>query len=235
MRTDLNLDDLATIADPFDGASGSWPQRPPPAIRPASSAAGQTRSTLHRRRYAALAAAFVFEIAWVVFVQRRPDLAALPAWQIVLGLLIPWVALAVALRTAVHRGAIGLGASTNALKACLLLSPCLFAIGTWVVAPHAFEGPAALFWGRAAVCALLTGILTAVPLGLAVFAFRRAFVAASALRTAVLGVACGALAASTMSIVCPHGAALHVLLGHGTMMVVGGILGALVGRHIARA
>jgi hypothetical protein len=70
---------------------------------------------------------------------------------------------------------------------------------------------------------------------MAAFAFRRAFVAASTLRSAVLGVACGALAASTMSIVCPHEGALHVLLGHGTMMVVGGILGALVGRHIACA
>ena len=235
MRSNPSLDDLAAIPDPFDDGSAPWPQRPPPAIGAPGNAARSTRSMRHQLRYAAAAAAILYEIAWVVFVERRADLAALPASRIALGLLIPWVALAVALRAAVQRGAIGLGASTNYLRTCLLLSPCLFAIATWLVAPHAPAGSAALFWNRTAVCASVTAILTAVPLGLGVLAFRRAFVAASTWRTALLGVACGALAASTMSIVCQDGRALHVLLGHGTMMVVGGILGALFGRHVARA
>ena len=65
--------------------------------------------------------------------------------------------------------------------------------------------------------------------------FRHAFVAASAWRSAALGVACGALGASTMTLACSHGEALHVIVAHGSMMVIGGGLGALLGRTIARA
>jgi hypothetical protein len=235
MRSHPSRDDLAGIPDPFEGAAAPWPQRSPPVIGAAANLAGSTRSTRHQVRYAAAGAALFYEIAWVIFVERRADLAALPASRIALGLMIPWAALAVALVAAVQRGRIGLGASTTYLKACVLLSVCFFAIATWLVAPHAPAGSAAPFWHRTAVCASVTAILTAVPLGLGVLAFRRAFVAAATWRTALLGVACGALAASTMSIVCQDAAPLHVLLGHGTMMVVGGVLGAFFGRHVARA
>lgn len=235
MRSNPSLDDLARIPDPFADASAPWLGRRPPVLGAAGSAARSTRSMRRQLRYAAAAAALLYEIAWVVFVERRADLAALPASRIALGLVIPWVALAAALRAAVQRGSIGLGASANYLKACLLLSPCFFAVATWLVAPHAPAGSAALSWNRTAVCASVTGMLTAVPLGLGVLAFRRAFVAASTWRAALLGVACGALAASTMSIVCQDGRALHVLLGHGTMMICGGLLGAFFGRHVARS
>src|SRR5580700_4934474 len=98
MRSNPSLDDLAAIPDPFDDAAAPWPQRPPPAIGAPGNAARSTRSMRHQLRYAAAAAAILYEIAWVVFVERRADLAALPASRIALGLLIPWVALAVALR-----------------------------------------------------------------------------------------------------------------------------------------
>jgi hypothetical protein len=38
-----------------------------------------------------------------------------------------------------------------------------------------------------------------------------------------------------MSLACWHDGALHIVVGHGTMMMVGGAAGALLGRRITRA
>jgi len=54
-------------------------------------------------------------------------------------------------------------------------------------------------------------------------------------RRAALGVACGGLAAASMSLCCFHREMLHVLIGHGSMMLVGGVAGALLGRRFTRA
>jgi hypothetical protein len=38
-----------------------------------------------------------------------------------------------------------------------------------------------------------------------------------------------------MSLACWHVGALHVIFGHGAMMVVGGVAGALLGRQVTRS
>jgi hypothetical protein len=70
---------------------------------------------------------------------------------------------------------------------------------------------------------------------LAALAFRRAFVSAAAWRTAALGAACGALSAATMSLVCPDLSAMHVVLAHGLMILVGSAIGAALARPLTRA
>jgi hypothetical protein len=70
---------------------------------------------------------------------------------------------------------------------------------------------------------------------LAGWALRHAFAAAARWRFAAAGVACGALAATTMSVVCANGNAAHVLLGHGTFMLVAGLAGWLVGERVTGA
>jgi hypothetical protein len=47
--------------------------------------------------------------------------------------------------------------------------------------------------------------------------------------------ACAALAAASMSILCSVGSPAHVLVGHGGMIAVAGIAGALAGRRLGQA
>jgi hypothetical protein len=113
------------------------------------------------------------------------------------------------------------------------MPPVLFAVATLMASPlDAGEGH---FWNLAARCMGVTALLTVGPLVLGVVVFRHAFAAASAWRTAALGVACGAMTAATMSVACWHVGALHVIVGHGAMMVVGGVAGALLGRQVTRS
>ncbi|MDP9152004.1 MAG: hypothetical protein M3O36_18935, partial [Myxococcota bacterium] len=83
-------------------------------------------------------------------------------------------------------------------------------------------------------CMATTAALAGVPAIAAGWAYRHAFVG-SGWRTATLGVACGALAAATMSIACSVGSVLHVLVGHGSMMLAFGLLGALLARKLTAA
>jgi hypothetical protein len=114
-----------------------------------------------------------------------------------------------------------------------VLAPLLFTVGTAVTAPPAADDP--LFWKHAAICASVTLVLSLGPLGLALWAFRRAFATASTWRTAALGVAAGGLGAATMSIACANSAASHVIVGHGVMMLVCGLAGALIAPAMARS
>jgi len=227
MRDELDLDRLAQIPDPFAETVGPAP----PMTAPAGTAA-PTRAEVGRRRLIAAAAAVLYEIAWVAVVERRHDLASLPASTLGLGLLVPLGAAVVAFGAVSGKGRLGLGAPVLRLAFLAALAPVLFAVATVATSPRDDDGP---FWGLAGRCMAVTAVLMVPPLVLAVLAFRRAFVTASVWRTGALGVACGGLAAATMSLVCWHSGALHVVVGHGAMMVAGGALGALLGRSITRA
>jgi hypothetical protein len=172
-------------------------------------------------------------VGWVVLVERRRDLGSLPAWSVALGLLIPLAAAALAFRAVSSKGRRGLGVPTSWLAALCTFPPALFVVATLATRPP--DADAGHFWDLAVRCMGVTSVLTAVPLALGAGVFRHAFVAASTWRTAALGVACGALAAATMSLACWHDGALHIVVGHGTMMMVGGAAGALLGRRITRA
>jgi hypothetical protein len=103
-----------------------------------------------------------------------------------------------------------------------------------LVSPSTSDRAHSVFWRGAVGCAAVTAVLTAGPLVLGMLAFRHAFVASSRWRTGALGVACGALAAATMDFTCSDPTALHVVVGHGTAMVAGGLAGAFLGSRITR-
>jgi hypothetical protein len=227
MTDELDLERLEGIPDPFADA-GSSASAGAPAL-PAT--ASPTRADVRRRRVAAAVAAALYEVAWVALVEHRHDLGSLPAWSLVLGLAVPLGAAALALGAASGSGRLGLGAPARWLALLCVAAPVLFAVVTLVTSPHDEDGP---FWSLAGRCMAVTALLTAPPVALAVVAFRRAFVAASAWRTAALGIACGALAAATMSLVCWHAGGLHIVVGHGALMVVAGAVGALLGRSVTR-
>jgi hypothetical protein len=227
MSNDLDLQRITEIPDPFG------PSRGPPSKEVRPTGASPTRREVRRRRAIAAAAAVAYEVGWVLAVERRRDLGQLPAWTIALGLVIPLAAGALALVAVIGPGRRGLGAAASRLAGLTLMPAALFAVATLMAGPrNTSEGD---FWNLAVRCMGVTGLLTALPLVLGVVAFRHAFAAASAWRTAALGVACGAMAAATMSLACWHVGALHVIVGHGAMMVVGGVAGALLGRQVTRS
>jgi len=228
MNDDLDLRRLAEIPDPFAGASGApAPVKAPPPV------ASPTRRDVRRRRAIAAAAALAYEAGWVLVVERRRDLGQLPAWAIALGLVIPLAAAALALLAVTGSGRRGLGAPASWLAGLTLTPPVLFVVSTVLTNPlDAGEGH---FWNLAVRCMGVTALLTAAPLALGALVFRHAFATASVWRTAALGVACGALAAATMSLACWHGGALHAIVGHGALMLIGGVAGALLGRRVTRS
>jgi hypothetical protein len=228
--TDFDLSRLAEIPDPLAEPGPTAPGRPLDA------AAWPPSPTRARRRTALVAAvvsALLFNAAWIAFVERRRDLPSLPTESILLGLAIPLAAAVLALLAVVRPGARGLGVRAAELVALVGVPPLLFAIGTLATAPMTV-GPEP-FVGPALRCFGVSAILAADPFVVALLVMRRSFVSSAAWRTAALGVASGALAAATMSVACANGGAMHVLVGHGTIMLAGGLVGAWAGSRITRA
>lgn len=228
MSDDLDLQRMTEIPDPFAGSS-----RRLAAAQVQPVGASPTRREVRRKRAIATAAVVAYEVSWVLVVERRRDLGQLPAWTIALGLVIPLAAAALALVAVTVAGRRGLGAPASWLAGLTLMPPALFAVATLVTGP--LDAGQVHFWNLAVRCMGITAALTAGPLALGAVVFRNAFAAASVWRTAALGVACGAMAAATMSVACWHVGALHAIVGHGTMMLVGGIGGALLGRRVTRS
>jgi hypothetical protein len=233
-RNELDL--FAGIPDPFAGGSGevaaSVDRLPAPPVL--STVPSLTRHDQRRRRAVAMAAAMAWQIVWLVAFEHRGDLRSLPVVRVALGVLVPLSAAAIAWGVAVRRGDRGLGAPRTWIAAAIVVAPLLFVVATLAVDPADHDASAGAFLNRAMRCAGVTAVLCAPLLAGIVFAFRRAFVAASTWRTAALGVACGAVAATTMSLVCPHDEAGHVLLGHGLFLLLGGLAGAALGKRVTR-
>jgi hypothetical protein len=166
--------------------------------------------------------------------RHRVAASDLTPLRIALSLGVPLAAAVIVWSAATRAGSRGLGARAATLGAAIASAPVLFALATLASAPADQDPSALAFLDKAVRCALGAGLLCGVGLGLLAFAFRRAFVAASGWRTAALGTACGALSAATLSLSCFHTEALHVLVGHGSMMLVGGAVGALLGRRFTR-
>jgi hypothetical protein len=221
---DLDLRRLADIPDPFSRSAA----KPPRSRGETTMASPPSRARLHRFRVLAVVIALFSQAAWLALVEHRSDLAASSPGALLLGIGIPLLAATVALSAAARPGALGLGESMSRLAALLILSIAVFVTGTLFAAPQ--DSEAGSFWGHAARCMAVSAALAAVPLALGVWSFRHAYVAAAPWRSAGLGVAAGALAAATMSLACSNGGALHVLAGHGAMMLAGGAVGAALGR-----
>jgi hypothetical protein len=221
--------DLIHVPDPFaqEIAQGLGRPLPPPPARPASPSRSHRRATAA----AAVCGAVLYEGAGLAFFKMRPDIRTTSTGLVALELLLPLAIAAAAMLVGTRRGQLGLGEPVARLAAWVLGTPLAFVLITLAAFPHDDDGA---FWSRTKTCFLVTALLGAGPLMLAGLAFRNAFAAAAGWRTAAAGIASGALAAGTIALVCPDGGALHVLLGHGAMMVVMGLVGAGVLRTATR-
>jgi hypothetical protein len=227
--TDFDLSRLAEIPDPLADRAARAPGR---ALEATAWPASPTRARVRSAQLAAFVSALLFNGAWLAFVEHRRDLGSIAAASVALGLGLPLVAAIAALVAGVRPGARGLGARVVEIAALVCLPPVLFAIGTLVTLPPAAgAGP---FFGPALRCMGVSAILAADPFVVALLVMRRSFASAARWRTAAIGVACGGLAAATMSLACPSTEPLHVLVAHGAMMLVGGLAGALAGARVTR-
>jgi hypothetical protein len=230
---DLDLRRLGDIPDPFADAAGKPLASPashgerPTSRALAALAPSSSRARVRAIRMGAIAIALLAQ-AVLLLLERRADLATTSSSSLAIGLGVPLVATLLALAAATRPGALGLGESTGRLMALVGAAVAVFAVGTLFAAPSDTEA----FWSHTLRCMGVTAALAAVPLAVGVGSFRHAFVTAARWRCAALGVAAGALAAATMSIACSTDGVLHVLVGHGAMMLVGGGVGAALGRAI---
>jgi hypothetical protein len=220
---------FADIPDPYADVGTA----PPLRVEPKRWASSPIQSQVRALRFAAVVAAVLYDAAWPGLIERRPDLRFLSPFEVALGLAIPLGAGALALSAVAPWGYRGLGQAKARVLTLVIASPLVFALATLLTAPAQVDSHR--FWRSAMGCALVTALLASGPLALGILAFRRAFVAASFWRTAALGVGSGALAVATMSVVCPIRSASHLLIGHGTLMLLAGIVGALLGRRLCRA
>ena len=233
MKSDFDWQQLGEIPDPFAAAPATpVPDGPSGELRAAVGRPSPTRERLRSLRVAALVFALGYEVVAVLAYKLRPDVASRPVWQLALGLLVPAVAASLALGAAVGRGPHGLGESPQRLRTVTLGAPALFAAAMWIALPHSGDSA---FWSHALNCMITTAVVGAAPVVFAAWVMRRSVVAAAAWRSAAMGVAVGALAATAISLVCANEDATHVLVAHGTAMLVLGVLGAAAGSRFARA
>lgn len=231
MNDDFDLNRLADIGDPF-AQDVRAPVRPMDRAR-TPLGYSPTRPRARALRAVALVAALLYDAAWLLFHERRPDLDSTSRWGLALGIAIPLSAAGLALVAAARSGPRGLGAPAVRIAALAMGGPALFAVATLLAAPpDAHDGH---FWRHAAGCMAVTAILALGPMALGLWAFRRSFAAAATWRTAAIGVAAGALAAAAMSLACPITTGPHVIVGHGLIMIVAALAGALLAPALARS
>jgi hypothetical protein len=229
MGRELDAIALDAVPDPLPGLADLplLPRRASPPARPA------TRSAVARSRMLALAGALLYELAWLGVLNKRGDLHSVGGRTLFVETAIPVVAAVAGLAAGAASGSRGMGVPKARIAAWALAVPAFFAVATVVGGPHDIDAES--FWSHGLRCFVLTALFSVGPLALAAHAFRRAFVAVPAWRAAALGAGCAALAATTTSLVCSTGNAAHVLVGHGTMILVAVGLAALLGRRIAQA
>jgi hypothetical protein len=228
MKPPFDPDSLGDVPDP---AAELAPLPPPPRrFQPVPRA--PTRADRATTRARALAGALVYSGVLLVLFNKRADLHAVPGRTLLLELAIPLGAGLLAFAAATAPGRAGVGWPKTRLVAVALCAPALFALGSWLAGPRDFDPEP--FVGHGIRCLVVTGLFTLGPLLFAAWAFRGAFVVSAGWRAAALGVACAALGATAMSLICSVGTPAHVIVGHGGFMVIAGVAGAAFGRRIAR-
>lgn len=228
MSREPSLPDFADIPDPFvDTGPVLAPKLPPPRPRAASPTRGRTRAV----RAIALASALLYEV--VLAARLHTHVGGRPPGTLTVGLAAPLAAGALVLAIGARRGSLGLGPPAARVALATLAGPALFVAASLLMLPAG--GDDNLYWQHALGCIVTGAALAAGPVGLLALAWRHAFPLAASWRTAALGVACGALATTTLSLVCPVTSAWHVVVGHGAAMALGGLVGAAIARWTAAA
>jgi hypothetical protein len=229
MKPPIDPDFLGDVPDPAAELASVPP--PPRRFQPAPRA--PTRADRATMRGRALAGALVYSGVLLVLFNKRADLHAVPRRTLLLELAIPLGAGLLAFAAATAPGRSGVGWPKTRLVAVALSAPVFFALGSWLAGPRDFDPEP--FVGHGIRCLVVTGLFTLGPLLFAAWAFRGAFVVSAGWRAAALGVACAALGATAMSLICSVGTPAHVVIGHGGVMAIAALAGAAFGRRIAGA
>jgi hypothetical protein len=135
----------------------------------------------------------------------------------------------------VHRGARGLGPTTAQRSAYAAVALPLFALviaATTRAVPGSVVPEGDNIFHAFAHCAAFGSGIAIVALAALLAAARRSAPVAPALAGAVAGVASGFIGALVLHLACPVATIAHGVLAHGAPAVVGGALGALLGRRV---
>jgi len=227
---DFDLERLGDIPDPLEGRIAS-------SLRDAAVPieASPTRGVVQWRRWAALVASFAWVAGNLGAYGVRSDLSALPLAYVAVEVFAPFLLALIAIAGSVHPGRLGLGVDRRFLLVLTLVGPAAF-VALAVLGPalsaEAFRDDSL---AGSVGCFETTLLWASVPLGLAALTLRRAFVTGARWRAALVGTGCGLLAGGTINLFCANADPVHVLVGHGTPMLITTLVGALVMVRWARA
>lgn len=222
----FSIDDFASIPDPASGI-GMRPTPPPPPIPPG--APSPTRAERRRRNLVAVG----FAIAWVVFLVWRLGLRGNIGDAGLLASLSLWTVVgAGGLALALRPNARGLPPSLRAVQLILLALAALYVVGVLVRDATAPSVP--IRWLNIAGCLSWANLLAVGPLVVAALILRRSFLSFPAWRGAVVGAACGFGGAIGIHAHCAVETASHVLVAHGSAIVIAAVLGAILGARQGR-
>jgi hypothetical protein len=220
-------DDLPFADIPDPGATTALAPSPvrPPTERP-------TRAELRGRARAALVLAVAWlgvEIAWFGV---RGDLGRLPTTYLVGMVWAPLAAAALSLTLALSRGRSGLGA-----RAWSIIGATVGTQGALLLAILALPAPAGLPGTpvETAYCFNVTLGFALLPMLAAGVALRRAFVALSGWRSALVGTAAGLAGAALVNLHCDRVGVTHLVLGHLGAAVAVTVVGAVLLSRVTRA
>ena len=223
----------ALFAEIPDPGTAPGPTRSPIPIR--ASTGSPARSSLRNRRLAALTASAAWLSTHLAVYGVRSDLRGLPVSYVAAQVLLPFLIAVSSLVLALSSGKLGLGRKIGSIVGLSVLGPaafCVLALGA--PPPSTADADAASALGML-VCFDITVAWTAVPLIAAGLALPGVFASGVRWRSALLGAAVGLFAGATMNLHCANVAPLHMLMGHGSPVLVATLLGALVLGYRTRA
>lgn len=222
MTSPLDPDDLFDVPDPF-AASGS-PAAPPTPPDVDAWPSSPTRARTRAIRVAAVVGAVACEALLVSMMGLR---SAVARDALLLGVA---VALPAATALAVVVAARSQGSHRGRVAVTLVASLVVFAITTGITVRGGGD-----WLDETLECIMGTSLMAFGPALLAILAMRRAFVAGATLRTAALGIGAGLLGAAATRLYCPNDVFGHVMVGHGSPILLAAVLAALLGTRLTRA
>jgi hypothetical protein len=198
--------------------------------------AAPTRSTVRRRRVAALGVSLAWLCCHLALFGLREDVRQLPAGYLVAQVGLPVLLGASCLVVALAPGKLGLGLGVSLIAGMALLGPISFwLLALGVPVPHSPEAAPSEFWPGTLLCLDITLSWAAVPLLLVALSLRRTFAAHAPGRSALVGAGLGLLSGGTINLHCDNVDRWHMAMGHGAPVLVAAFLGALLVARWTRA
>lgn len=182
-----------------------------------------TRSARRRHAQLLVTLALVWAAGIVSVLGLRGDVSTLPA-LVQLG--VVGVCLALAAWLVTRPGRLGLGPTAPLLRSALFGLPASYLL---LAVLHSSAGSEPPWWVHFA-CLGLSSLVALGPLVAFTLVQRRSLLAAPRLRGAGLGLAAGLVGSLGIQAHCSLAQPLHAVLGHGAVLVLAAVAGALVAR-----